>query len=464
MKVHFIALIISISIPVTGQNLVPNPSFENLNYCPFDRGQINAAIPWETASSGTPDLYNSCSNGQYLKVPFAGRWIDSYQNPKSGKGYAAIELYTNGNLSSGNSEYMEVKLLSALKNSTNYFIEFYIAPDITQIGFFGYTDAVGLAFSESFYYKTIGPMEALPLTPAIENRGKLITDTADWTRISGCYTAKGGENYAIIGNFRSTQETIVEFVNPTYPFNSYFYVDDVLIQAFDPLPDTLLLCDGQSKSYNAAFLDANYQWNTGSKDSVLTIQSEGIYSVEATLGQCTLRDTIHVLGTHEKGSFPKDTVICEDEPLILSAPLMGEYAWSDGSKNKDLNVSASGVYELNVKNECGLFFFSTNVTANDCACNIYVPNAFSPNSEGVNNILEVFFGCDFEYKMLNFNIFDRWGNLVYSASNNEAIKWDGLYKNKLVPNGAYTWFLEYEVIRNGLAQKLLKRGDVTVVN
>lgn len=447
-----------------GQNLVPNPGFDELTQCPSDGDQLIFAKPWISPSNGTPNIHNKCATNFSFGVPFGGQYVDSYQQPRSGNGYAGIEVYSNVNIPKGSSEYLEAPLIKPLENGKKYYIEFNVSPDITPIAFFGYTDAIGLAFSESFYYKKLGLMEPLPLTPAIENRGKVITDTAGWTRISGCYTAKGGENYAIIGNFRSTQETVVEFVNPTYPFNSYFYVDDVLIQAFDPLPDTLLLCDGQSKSYNAAFLDATYQWNTGSKDSVFTIQSDGIYSVEATLGQCTLRDTIHVLGTHEKGSFPKDTVICKDEPLILSAPLMGEYAWSDGSKNKELSVKTSGIYELTVTNECGLFFFSTNVTAKDCACNIYVPNAFSPNSEGVNNMLEVFFGCDFEYKILHFGIFDRWGNLVYAASDNEAIKWDGLFKSKLVSNGLYTWFLEYEVIRNGVAQKLLKHGEVTVVN
>jgi len=448
---------------LTGQNLVPNPGFDELTDCPTAFSQIYLAVPWLSASNSTPDALDKCSQFSFLKIPNAGRWTDSYQLPKSGGGFAAIEVYTNVGLSNGNSEYLETPLTAPLEKGEAYYLEFYVSPDVTPISYWGYTDAIGLALTDTFYYKNLGPMEALPLQPVIENRGTVVKDTAGWTRISGCYTAKGGEKFAIIGNFRSTQETLVEFVNPTYPFNSYFYIEDVLIQVFDPLPDTLLLCDGATKTLNAGFLDAAYRWSTGSTDSTITVQSPGIYTVEAIMDKCILRDTVTVLDLSETNTFPKDTIICSGEPLALTAPLIGDYSWSDGTKNQTNIIQASGNFEVTVTNECGQFVFSTDVDVKECACNIYVPNAISPNNDGLNDDLQVFIGCDYPYRIKRFSIFDRWGGNMYSATEGMDIRWNGKYKGKDLPNGVYAWLLEYEVARNGTVQRLTKGGDVSIL-
>ncbi len=450
-------------LSLIAQNLIPNPGFDKLTDCPFEQSQISFAAPWVTASNGTPDLFNECSNAQFIKVPYAGRWLDSYQLSRSGMGYAALELYTNVNVAAGNSEYMETPLKKPMKKGISYYLEFYVSPDITPISFWGYTDAVGMALSDTFYFKELNAKEVLPLKPVIENKGAVITDTASWTRISGCYTAKGGEKFAIIGNFRSTQETIVEFVNPTYPFNSFFYIEDVFVQEFDPLPDTLMLCDGLPKTLNASFLDAAYLWNTGETDSTIVVHSPGLYTVEAVMEKCILRDTVMVLDMRDMGNFPMDTVICQEEPLTLTSPIIGEYLWSDGTTNKTNIVQTAGNYSVTVTNECGQVIFSTDIEAKHCDCTIYVPNAILPNGDGINDELQVFVDCDFQYQIKRLSVFDRWGSNIYTATEGMEIKWNGKHKGKPVPNGVYVWFLEYEVVRNGVVQKLTKSGDVSVL-
>lgn len=371
-------------------------------------------------------------------------------------------MYSNVNFSI-NSEYMETPLSEPLQKGKTYYLEFYVSPDVTPISYWGFTDAVGLALSDTFYYKDLGPTEALPLKPVIENRGTVISDTAGWTRVSGCHTARGGERYAIIGNFRSTQETLVKFVNLTYPFNSYFYVEDVLIQVFDPLPDTLLLCTGESKTLNAAFLDATYRWNTGSTDSTITVQQPGLYAVEAIMEKCVLRDTVRILGMEGTSAFPTDTAICRGEPLLLTAPVIGEYKWSDGSASKEIKVIVSGNYTLTVANACGQFTYAVDVDVKDCGCNIYVPNIFSPNGDGWNDALEVSTGCDYPLRMLRFSVYDRWGNNIYTAMEGTSVRWDGSYKGQIMPNGVYVWILEYEIVRNGTAERFVRSGDISIL-
>lgn len=458
--------ILTVIRALPAQNLVPNPGFDILTECPFEQGQISFAAPWVSASSGSPDLFNECSNSQFIKVPNAGRWIDSHQIPRSGTGHAQILVYNNNNSASGspgNSEYIETPLSVPMQEGKMYYIEFYVSPDFTPIQHFGYTDAVGLALSDTFYYREIRAMEALPLEPVIENRGRVIKDTAGWTRISGCYIAKGGEKYAIIGNFRSTEETIVEFENPTFPFINFFYIEDVLISLFDPLPDTILLCEGAPFQLSAGFLDAEYLWSTGERDSIITISKPGRYSVEVFMENCILKDTVIVVAPKSVLSFPYDTMTCQGDSVQLSLSLPGTYLWSDGSRDKELTVLSSGHYSVTVTNECGEFYYSTLVEMSDCKCTVFVPNVFSPNGDGVNDILEVFWGCDFEYRFKSFRIFDRWGVQVYSVNTDAKVRWDGTSFGRYAPAGVYIWSLEYDVMRNGSVESRFESGDVTLL-
>ena len=443
---------------------MPNAGFDELSGCPIERSQIYFAPPWTTASNGTPDLFNECSPNGLLQVPNAGIHYDSYQPPRSGEGYAGIVVFYNFNVD-WFSEYLQVPLIETLKDNKLYYLRFYVSPDISPTnGNTIYTDAIGLALSDTLYYQDLQPHEVIPLEPVIENRGQIITDTAGWTKVSGCYTANGSERYAIIGNFRPEDETMLLVDNPNFSFHgNNFYIEDVLIIPFDPLPDTLLLCDGQAKTLNSTFLDATYLWNTGETDSILTVQAPGTYTVEAFMENCVLTDTVVVLDTRDTGGFQSDTTICADEPITLAAPLPGSYLWSDGSTGRELHISNTGNYAVTVTNDCGQFSFSTQVEAVDCGCRVFVPTAISPNGDGINDTLRAYFNCDFEHRTLRFAVFDRWGGQIYVSGENEVPEWDGSVKGKPVAPGSYVWYLEYETQRNNKAQRHLEKGELTVI-
>src|SRR5690606_18323795 len=98
----------------------------------------------------------------------AGRYFDSYQVQRSGGGYAGILVYSNAGFIR---EYVMCPLTESMQSEKDYYVEFYVSPDISPMGFWCYTDAIGLAFSGSEFYKELLPWEVLPLEPAIEHRG-----------------------------------------------------------------------------------------------------------------------------------------------------------------------------------------------------------------------------------------------------------------------------------------------------
>jgi gliding motility-associated-like protein len=445
------------------ENTILNYSFEIISDCPDDflTGGIGLAEFWSSAMS-TPDIYNACAPFDFGGVPI--NTTNCYQLAHSGNGYAGIApFYTIPRTT----EYMEVKLKEKLIKGKRYFVRFYVSARNCSDPEICYSDAMGLAFSNTFYQEDVvtGAEQIPPFVPAIQNpTGNIIKDTLNWMEISGCYTATGTEQYAIIGSFKTSANTQSEgCVGVT---GSYYYIDDVGVYEYDPLPDTLILCSGETRTIGKSFLNASYLWNTGATDSTLTINQEGRYIVNAVISNCTLSDTIIVLEMDKlSNALPSDTLLCEGETLVINIPITGNYTWSSGETSNNISISAGGVYSVSIQNDCGLLHHTFEVTSEVCDCNVYVPNAFSPNNDGNNDFLKCFIGCDFPYQSTRFQIFDRWGSLVYSnkSTDNQSIIWDGTFKGKALDTGVYVWVFEYEYYRNGVTNKKIISGDVSIL-
>ncbi|MCB9313343.1 MAG: gliding motility-associated C-terminal domain-containing protein [Lewinellaceae bacterium] len=95
--------------------------------------------------------------------------------------------------------------------------------------------------------------------------------------------------------------------------------------------------------------------------------------------------------------------------------------------------------------------------------NIFIPNSFTPNNDGINDVFSIF-GNDQVLSIRNLAIFDRWGNALYSRSdlpiNDPSAGWDGTFRDEVMDPGVYIYVVEVELV-NGEVQ--LYKGDVTVV-
>jgi gliding motility-associated-like protein len=94
---------------------------------------------------------------------------------------------------------------------------------------------------------------------------------------------------------------------------------------------------------------------------------------------------------------------------------------------------------------------------------VYIPNAFSPNGDGINDILIVYAGPG--VKEINvLKIFDRWGELVYEGynfpPNDPLYGWDGIFRGEPMNPAVFAFFTIVEFI-NG--EKRIIKGDVTLV-
>ena len=90
---------------------------------------------------------------------------------------------------------------------------------------------------------------------------------------------------------------------------------------------------------------------------------------------------------------------------------------------------------------------------------IYVPNAFSPDGDGLNDYFNPL-GVGLEYEDYTLWIFNRWGELIFETSN-PGFGWDGTYQGELVKNDVYVWKVKLKDIGGTASQRL--EGHVTVV-
>ncbi|MBK9270892.1 MAG: gliding motility-associated C-terminal domain-containing protein [Saprospiraceae bacterium] len=94
---------------------------------------------------------------------------------------------------------------------------------------------------------------------------------------------------------------------------------------------------------------------------------------------------------------------------------------------------------------------------------IYIPNVFSPNGDGINDLVSVFSNPD--VKMIqHFSIYDRWGERMYELNNFTPniphLGWDGSFQSELVKPGVFVYLVVWEDKLGGLHKQY---GDVTLI-
>lgn len=199
---YWIMTLCLFSFPVQAQNLVSNPGFEEHTGCPERNGDIKKSISWSSTSPGsTPDYFHRCylngtSPNVALGVP---QNSEGMRMPVSGDAYAGLALFFKKNYF--NREYLQNKLLTPLEKGVKYTISFYISlSDSSEF----VSDHIAVAFSVTPNGIMASPPEAL-LTArhmvVIRNSEAMRSKT--WVKVEAEYTATGGEEYLIIGSFRS---------------------------------------------------------------------------------------------------------------------------------------------------------------------------------------------------------------------------------------------------------------------
>jgi trimeric autotransporter adhesin len=99
---------------------------------------------------------------------------------------------------------------------------------------------------------------------------------------------------------------------------------------------------------------------------------------------------------------------------------------------------------------------SNPVTGQTRTDQVFIPNSFSPNNDGLNDVLRVYSNV---IKDMQFTVFNQWGEKIFESSN-QSIGWDGTHKNKPQPSGVYIYVCNI-TLTNG--EKIQRKGSVNLV-
>ena len=236
------------------------------------------------------------------------------------------------------------------------------------------------------------------------------------------------------------------------------------------------LCPGDSLRLDPKVgAGATFLWSTGAEEPQLRVSEPGWYSLTVTTDCEEASGSIEVVESQITLDLGPDLYFFEGDrhqfdPTIVSDSPIGYYYWteSDGSNtldcltctNPEVSPRKPTWYQLEVRNVHGCVARDELLISLD-SVRAYIPNAFSPNGDRINDRFYVQGKRDFPVR--SFRVFDRWGNLIFEKlnirANEEAAGWDGLFRGRLQNTGVYLW--QAEIVKAGKIEYLA--GDVTLM-
>ncbi|MCC6541652.1 MAG: hypothetical protein IT225_05485 [Flavobacteriales bacterium] len=210
-------------------NLVPNPSFEQVDTCFSGLGFTADYHPesW-MAFSPTPDHHMGCQpDGWLTDVPYN---IFTYQQAKDGMAYCGMWSFARQFINTR--EMVGARLIEPLVVGETYYASMFVNAA------YGGSEEPGLAidrFGMVFSVDSFGLNNALDPTFGLRNYAQVysqevILDTADWTLVEGSFVADSAYQFLVIGNHFSDAMTDTVRIGPGYPW-AYVLVDQVCVSA-----------------------------------------------------------------------------------------------------------------------------------------------------------------------------------------------------------------------------------------
>ncbi len=221
----------------------------------------------------------------------------------------------------------------------------------------------------------------------------------------------------------------------------------------------IAIASGGTPPYTYAWYPSNI-----SNDTISNLYPGTYTFVVTDIHGCASIDTVtitqpSVLGVSASGTGP----VHLGQVATLTAQASGgtppyTYVWSDSAgSNSTANVSPGNTitYTVTVTDRNGCTSMAV-ITVEVLCGDVFVPDIFSPNSDGHNDRLYVRGDCITD---MTFMVFDRWGNKIFE-SDKLTTGWDGYFKGLPMNPGTYVWFLK-ATLKDGAS--IQRKGNITLV-
>lgn len=209
--------------------------------------------------------------------------------------------------------------------------------------------------------------------------------------------------------------------------------------------------------------NSNFSSSNTDDNPTITVTQDGLYVYSYIGAQCNDTSYVQIFFLPDPSVTLMDTLICDGDVYVMDATYPnGTYQWFYngtplvGATGPTYGASAAGFYSVAVQSTCGAASDQAEVELDPCIIN--VPNVFTPNNDGVNDVFEI--EGLMIYRDTYLQIYNRWGGLVYEKANYQN-DWDGTAPsgNKL-SDGTYFYLLTATRPFSGEIQKY--QGHVNI--
>jgi len=169
-------------------------------------------------------------------------------------------------------------------------------------------------------------------------------------------------------------------------------------------------------------------------------QDTVMYSV--TINSCTdSSQQFTLVYPGPTANLPEDSTLCKREILELAVnSWQSKFVWDNGSTLHTRRIVKPGQYYVTVSNICGVRSDTINVHFRDINCRFYLPTAFTPNRDGLNDRYRP---ITYNVDEMTFIIYNRWGEKIYEGNISDP-GWDGTYMGHDAQSGSYVIYVFYK--------------------
>ncbi len=215
-------------------------------------------------------------------------------------------------------------------------------------------------------------------------------------------------------------------------------------------PD-ISICDGTLATLS---IPVSGTWSTGANTSSIQVTTAGTYSVSVNISSCIATDTIIVrIKPRPIANLPAQVIGCLEGTAAINAanPVNAYYLWSTGETTPMIEVSEFGTYTVTTYNDCGTASDSVHAYFQDCTYAIYIPNTFTPDNDGINEVWNL---TTYNIKKLTLRIFNRWGDPIFITNDLNPI-WTGEVNSGdyYARDGIYSFHMTYETVNGELGER-----------
>ena len=409
---------------VIGQNLIPNPGFEDGYTCNplIEQAFLNDAAPWYVVA-GTPDLLQTgCDDPPvWQNIDF-----DLYQFPD--EGMASVYIAGGaGNAGGFSTEGIGVPLLQPLEAGRQYFFTMRLLAVAWDID--GVRRCVEPKHALNVYLHD-GPVEidneqngvviinsTANTSVDLQFTGHSVTpdfgfreqDVKVWKDINGCYGATGGETHLALSH------------------------------NFGRISTTTLPCevvDGAEGLINLFGFQL---------DNVSLVEIPDRIEVEREI--CVGLDNAVRLDSLVPAAFRGQNTV---------------FRWVDGFEGAARSLQQAGEYAVTVELRCVTIPLFLTLHDAGCRGRVIAANAFTPNGDGTNDEWSALVRSDYPIVDYRLSVFDRFGRSVFTTDD-PGVLWRGNSRNGDLPNGAYIWQLRYTLSAFGTELTNTDSGTVLLI-